>query len=382
MVSQKATTWAELLQDDELKQGMDIGDLFYGFQEGKIRLPPSYRRAKGLTGECGDYTDAGELKKAFSTAVKEKSRPLHSLNRGLTHKLYRGLDNFGHSKKHMLQQEQQEQQEQVYTSKGISFDTSLVESCRVDSSLRSLEVEGEVVVGAGGGVGGLEGGRGDMSSVTTRATTGMTMTTPNYSGNSSTRISAPIPSYTDRMLLHVVEDFRDRLSLGPYEICDALVHSDHRPVSTLVTARVNVSVRGLNAFQQASEILHDPTVVQGRDIVTVHDACFYLLELTDVRVELFAGGLTGCKLEEEEEAEEVEEEAVTLSRWGKESLLEIQQAYLSFSPLIMRTLFQSSVVLPSSHLCQNTSFSSHPESCITRSISFRSAAMAPRRNSG
>jgi len=290
--SQHATTWAELLQDDELKQGMDKGDLFYGFREGEIRFPPSYRRVKGPHGECEDYTDANILKKAFSTAVREKSLPLQRLNRGLTR--------FAQSQQQQSQQQQQ-QQSQIYstiysTSSVPSFGSSLAESHRVDSSLRSLEVEG----GSGGGSG---GGGGDVPSMTTRTTTMMTTTTPNTSAgaSSSARTTTRIPSYTDRILLHVVEDFEDRVSLGPYEMCDALLGSDHKPVSTVVTARVNVGVRGLNAFQQANEYLLDPTVVQGRDIVTVHDAGLYLLDLTNVRVELFAGGLTdGCKVVEVE----------------------------------------------------------------------------------
>jgi len=101
--SQHATTWAELLQDDELKQGMDKGDLFYGFREGEIRFPPSYRRVKGPHGECGDCTDATMLKRAFSTAVKEKSLPLQRLNRGLTR--------FAQSQQQQSQQQQQQQQQ-------------------------------------------------------------------------------------------------------------------------------------------------------------------------------------------------------------------------------------------------------------------------------
>lgn len=140
-----------------------------------------------------------------------------------------------------------------------------------------------------------------MSFMTTTRTTTMTPSATGSSSSSSARTTARIPSYTDRILLHVVEDFQDRVSLGPYEMCDDLLGSDHKPVSTVVTARVNVGVRGLNAFQQANEYLQDPMVQQGRDVITVHDACLYLLELTNVRVELFAGGLTdGCKVVEEE----------------------------------------------------------------------------------
>jgi hypothetical protein len=46
------------------------------------------------------------------------------------------------------------------------------------------------------------------------------------------------PSYTDRILAHSLEDRKDFLRRGPYELCDAVRGSDHRPVSQVGAERL------------------------------------------------------------------------------------------------------------------------------------------------
>lgn len=50
------------------------------------------------------------------------------------------------------------------------------------------------------------------------------------------------PSYTDRVLVHTLEDRRDRLEAQHYDFCDALRASDHRAVSLVVSLEVNAGV--------------------------------------------------------------------------------------------------------------------------------------------
>ncbi len=52
------------------------------------------------------------------------------------------------------------------------------------------------------------------------------------------------PSYTDRIISHSLEDKVDFLRKGPYELCDAIKGSDHRPVSQSFFLKVNSAMWG------------------------------------------------------------------------------------------------------------------------------------------
>lgn len=52
------------------------------------------------------------------------------------------------------------------------------------------------------------------------------------------------PSYTDRILAHSLEDRTGFLRRGPYELCDAVRGSDHRPVSQAFFLKVNAALDG------------------------------------------------------------------------------------------------------------------------------------------
>ena len=119
---------------DELSQMLGNSVVFAGFQESRIRFPPSYRRRRGEEGECGDYTDTAKVSGAFTTQIAG---------------------------------------------------------------------EGEA------------------------ETTGLRP-----------------PSYTDRILFHSVEDKEDYLRKGPYELCDAVRGSDHRPVSQSFFLKINSALWG------------------------------------------------------------------------------------------------------------------------------------------
>jgi hypothetical protein len=62
--------WSRVLAHDELLKCMHNNQVFAGFSEEAIRFPPSYRRMRGLEGDCGDYCDQTVLEGAYSTAVK------------------------------------------------------------------------------------------------------------------------------------------------------------------------------------------------------------------------------------------------------------------------------------------------------------------------
>eukprot|EP00935_MAST-01C_sp_MAST-1C-sp1_P000562 g562.t1 len=66
----EAAAWEEVMSHDELVQCMRAGEVFAGFIEEPIAFPPSYRRKRGLEGDCADYCDQKRLEGAFSTEVK------------------------------------------------------------------------------------------------------------------------------------------------------------------------------------------------------------------------------------------------------------------------------------------------------------------------
>jgi hypothetical protein len=124
-------------------------------------------------------------------------------------------------------------------------------------------------------------------------------------------VTTRVPSYTDRILVHSMPDKKASLALGPYELCDAIEASDHRPVSTILTATyghaqqwilhgpgvltcsracdvlvccsVNTGVQGLRAFA-STPAPADPATGVRRDIHTVHDSAIFTMHLSNLVV--------------------------------------------------------------------------------------------------
>jgi hypothetical protein len=61
--------WEEVTEFDELRSCMRHGIVFQGFEEPKLRVPPSYRRLRAAAGDCGDYTDFDKVRAACSHHV-------------------------------------------------------------------------------------------------------------------------------------------------------------------------------------------------------------------------------------------------------------------------------------------------------------------------
>eukprot|EP00164_Ancoracysta_twista_P004590 GFYU01006197.1.p1 GENE.GFYU01006197.1~~GFYU01006197.1.p1 ORF type:complete len:888 (-),score=155.44 GFYU01006197.1:53-2716(-) len=64
--------WAKLMKYDELQDQMAKKSVFTHFEEGNVRFPMTYRRERGVDGECADYTDVDEVTNCYTTTVKEK----------------------------------------------------------------------------------------------------------------------------------------------------------------------------------------------------------------------------------------------------------------------------------------------------------------------
>ena len=281
------STWEELLEADELSRVMRSGEAFYGFREPAIRFPPSYRRVKGLpAGQCLDYTDAERLKRAYSIQVKEKRLSF----------VRRFSSDAAPADGPGSQLPSSGSAASLAPPPGVGRSTTSKHDSTTTSSSRT--------VGSRSCVPGDDAG-----------------TAPGAAGKATT---SRVPSYTDRILVHTFPDFASRVQVGLYELCDALTASDHRPVSALLgvkvclsastylqrmcrlflptsftnqrqythltNPKVNVGVRGLQTFSHGRRT---PAPAAGaaaaslpqRDVLTVHDAAYYLLELTDVSVE-------------------------------------------------------------------------------------------------
>jgi len=64
--------WQRLLvRRDELLAVQESGQVLHGFKEGPIGFPPTYRRVRGIEGDCWDYTDVHRLQKCYTTYVGE-----------------------------------------------------------------------------------------------------------------------------------------------------------------------------------------------------------------------------------------------------------------------------------------------------------------------
>ncbi len=60
--------------------------------------------------------------------------------------------------------------------------------------------------------------------------------------NKVLKLGERIPSYTDRVLYHCLPDKENDIIPGPYELCDTLFGSDHRPVSSTFQILVDSSI--------------------------------------------------------------------------------------------------------------------------------------------
>lgn len=58
---------------DELWMSIKSGNVFYGFQELPIVFPPTYRRARDVSGASPNLSDKTELYHAFTTVVEKRS---------------------------------------------------------------------------------------------------------------------------------------------------------------------------------------------------------------------------------------------------------------------------------------------------------------------
>jgi len=183
--------WNTLLEHDELRRARAAGVVFSGFQELPVCFPPTFRRRRGPTGSPIDYSKRDQVSMAFV------------------------------------------------------LDLSVVEDAdesdeEDDSECPAGDVNGANLVSDVPEAANLE-------YQTTLPAEARLTNKPSICHSYGARCAkARPPSYTDRILVHSLQDRECRLTLEKYDSTDAITLSDHRPVA--LASVLNVSVEKKCSF--------------------------------------------------------------------------------------------------------------------------------------
>lgn len=218
-----AAAWDAVLRNDEMREMMLLGEVFYGFKEPPPRFPPSYKRKKGsLEGDCGDYASYQALVQGYSHTGEENnlddSTRSESISEMSTISEDTGMD------------DDLESNDRVSVT---SRESSLADTTSVTLK-RSLSRRASVF---------------DRISISKRGSV-----SPSKAKESS---KLRPPSYTDRIIMHSLLDRAENLQSMAYGFCDSIRCSDHRPVCMSLNLEVNGNVL---PQRKAKDIKHiDPS---------------------------------------------------------------------------------------------------------------------------
>lgn len=189
--------WKQILSADELRIMMDDGDAFFHFYEPLPCFPPSYKRKKGLNGDCGDYTNVKRIMSAFSNTGIEYYDKSDSVRSNLSSKLQ--TDSIPND---------------VESESGDSINSTLSDAITENSMNSSISKQHD-----------------SLSTVAIDLELDETNIRP--------------PSYTDRIIVHSLDDCCNRLHVQGYDLCDVIRVSDHRPVSMTLQLDVRTIISKL-----------------------------------------------------------------------------------------------------------------------------------------
>lgn len=227
--------WMSVLRADELRRLITEGEVFHNFVEPLPTFPPSYKRNKGAAGNCGDYTDPVDMINGFCQSGEVEL-----------------VDDDGHG------------------AAGAGGDAEVSPASPSAAfvpppptppmSPTSASASAETVEAS-------PSGDEDRESMSTPMRESEDVGSPASSSNGSPRRGRPRrgmrqsvvrqlgpnatkkeikairpPSYTDRILLHSLEDRKNRIRIVAYDVCDDIRISDHRAVSMVLNLQVNAKV--------------------------------------------------------------------------------------------------------------------------------------------
>jgi hypothetical protein len=171
--------WVTLLEHDELRRARTANVVFSGFHELPVSFPPTFRRRRGPAGSPGDYSNRDQVSMAYVV--------------------------------------------------DLSF---VVEDAdeSVDDDDRECPAAGLSEANLGSGTTEAMTNLGNES--TSPAEEHPATNKPSIDLSCGVRrAKARPPSYTDRIMVHSLQDRECRLSLEAYDSTDAITMSDHRPVA-------------------------------------------------------------------------------------------------------------------------------------------------------
>ena len=226
--------WVALLEADELRQTMQRGDAFTNFGEELAAFPPTYKRTKaekGCDGGCGDYTDLQDFMRGFS----HTGAVVDSEGAGAS--------------------------EDAQSTAGSREVTGGTESDHVAGGVGMSAVGRDLEQGSGGG-----------RAVELTAGVGVTVASQRLSRKKDSKQTKNLrpPSYTDRVLVHSLDDRQCKLVPIAYDMCDRVRCSDHRPVSLVCQLEVNASVLFPTHFNQP--LTEEEMILAERSVRTVVNA--------------------------------------------------------------------------------------------------------------
>lgn len=202
--------WMKVFASDEMLHWMKVGKIFYGFKELPIRFPPTYKRKKGISGYCGDYTNYGEVVQGFSNLgdqEEEEKRDEEEKNQlgDIDLQIASGIGNnitSTHSPQHKRNR-------------------SDLTSIASNSTTSSNPMESKNIKPA-------------------RRATIFTLKSESFEEKRKAKIRPP--SYTDRIIYHSMCPHDGKLHSMKYGFCDTLRASDHRPVVMTMQLEVNKNI--------------------------------------------------------------------------------------------------------------------------------------------
>jgi hypothetical protein len=246
--------WKSVLRADELRSIMDDGDAFYCFEEPMPTFPPSYKRRKGdIEADCGDYTEFEKVIKGYSntgyienqlvgdeTTTTASAAAAASRDRSASSAAVSANAFLTRTKSKNAVLSPQEDIEEASPSFDEAYKHNHEDTSKEDELTYRQDINDNKPKRTGMSRYILS--RGNSSAIVTGDV--ISRQSPSFSVKPEKEDPSKLrpPSYTDRVLMHSLEDRKNRVTIQAYDTCDLVRISDHRPVSMTLLLEVNSAV--------------------------------------------------------------------------------------------------------------------------------------------
>ena len=241
--------WDYLLARDELRQCMDIGEIFSNWVEPMPRFPPSYKHYKrDVKGLPKDYSNMDYLRSTYVVSGENMRERTSSISTSattlstVTNDITTDYDHF-----------------EVYqTPSGSTYndvekdagDAPIITTrTRQDSNASRTPRRPSLNAVSAVPFPSIVSPQDSAPSGKAHSIQMSPSTIPRTSSFSRGKQSqSRVPSYTDRILYHSLKSSEGRLTSAAYEMCHDVLGSDHRPVSMVLKLEVSYCTKALLVF--------------------------------------------------------------------------------------------------------------------------------------